>query len=283
MTRIQCGQQVLDLSHPRVMGVLNITPDSFSDGGVLFRDGKPNLDAVCQLTQAMVTNGAAVLDIGGESTRPGALPVSEQEEIDRVVPVVEAITARFETIISLDTSTPAVMQAGTAAGAGLINDVRALRRPGAVEAAAQTGLPIVLMHMQGEPDTMQANPHYGSVVDEVCGFLESRAATCAAAGISRERLLYDPGFGFGKTPEHNFALLKGLPTVCRLGQPVLAGLSRKSMITSVLDRTVDQRLSASLSLAVLAAVGGARLLRVHDVAETFDALAMVGAWREASQ
>ena len=265
------------------MGILNVTPDSFSDGGILFADGRSDLDAVCRTAEQMLEAGAAILDVGGESTRPGAAPVSEQEELDRVLPVVEALQSRFDTVISLDTSTPAVMRMGARAGAGLINDVRALQRPGAISAAAATGLPVCLMHMQGEPDGMQSNPQYDSVVAEVCRFLTARAEACVAGGIARDRLIFDPGFGFGKTPQHNFELLRELPALCGLGSPVLAGLSRKSMIASVLDRPTGQRLPASLSLAVLAAVGGARILRVHDVAETYDALAMVGAWMETGR
>lgn len=265
------------------MGILNVTPDSFSDGGILFTDGRSDLDAVCRTAEQMLEAGAAILDVGGESTRPGADLVSEQQEIDRVLPVVEALQSRFDTVISLDTSTPAVMRMGAQAGAGLINDVRALQRPGAIPAAAATGLPVCLMHMQGEPDGMQSNPQYGNVVEDVGRFLNARAEACVEGGISRDRLIFDPGFGFGKTPQHNFELLRELPALCGLGPPVLAGLSRKSMIASVLDRPTGQRLPASLSLAVLAAIGGARILRVHDVAETYDALAMVGAWMESGR
>lgn len=283
MTLLHCGGRTLDLGVPVVMGILNVTPDSFSDGGMLFANGRSDLDAVCRTAEQMLEAGAAILDVGGESTRPGADPVSEQQEIDRVLPVVEALQSRFDTIVSLDTSTPAVMQMGARAGAGLINDVRALQRPGAIPAAAATGLPVCLMHMQGEPGGMQSNPQYDNVVEDVCRFLAARGEACAAGGISRDRLIYDPGFGFGKTPQHNFKLLRELPEICRLGPPVLAGLSRKSMIGSVLDRPIGQRLPASLSLAVLAAVGGARILRVHDVAETYDALAMVGVWMESER
>ena len=259
------------------MGVLNVTPDSFSDGGQLFCDGALSLEALCTRAEAMIEAGAAVLDVGGESTRPGAAAVSEQEELDRVLPAVEALRRRFDTVISIDTSSPMVMREGASIGAGLINDVRALRRPGAMAAAAATGLPVCLMHMQGQPSSMQARPNYDDVVETVSQFLIERRDACLAAGLSRENLLFDPGFGFGKSPGHNYALLRRLGEIVSIGQPVLAGLSRKSMIAAVIDRPADARLSASLALAVLAANAGARLIRVHDVAETADALAMVAA------
>lgn len=281
-TQLVCPGRELALKRPLVMGILNVTPDSFSDGGALFNSSGLNVDALCGAAETMVVAGASFLDIGGESTRPGALAVSEQEEMDRVLGAIACIQGRFDVEISLDTSTPKVMLAGAAAGVGLINDVRALSREGAMEAAAETGLPICLMHMQGDPLTMQAGPQYLNVVAEVTQFLEQRASACSEAGISRDRLIFDPGFGFGKTPQHNFALLKHLPEVVGLGQPVLVGLSRKSMIASVLDRSTSQRLPASLALAVLAMVGGAHILRVHDVVETMDAVAMMTAYAEAS-
>jgi dihydropteroate synthase len=259
------------------MGVLNVTPDSFSDGGELFRGGALSLEALCHRAEAMIGAGAAVLDVGGESTRPGAAGVSEQEELDRVLPAIEALRRRFDVVLSLDTSSPAVMREGAALGAGLINDVRALGRPGAIDAAVATGLPVCLMHMQGQPTNMQARPSYDDVVATVSQFLIERRDACVAAGISRENLLFDPGFGFGKSAAHNYVLLHRLAEIVAIGQPVLAGLSRKSMIAAVIDRPADARLSASLALAVLAANAGARLIRVHDVAETADALAMVAA------
>ena len=271
----------MSLSSPRVMGILNITPDSFTDGGILFSDGRLDASALCRAADAMVTAGAAILDIGGESTRPGAARVSVQEELDRVLGALEVIHSRFDAVISLDTSSPQVMTAGAAAGAGMINDVRALTRDGALQAAAAAGLPVCLMHMQGQPDTMQRAPSYNDVVTEVAGFLQDRGRACEAAGISPGQIIYDPGFGFGKTPAHNFTLLRQLPDIVALGRPVLAGLSRKSMIASVLPRDTSQRLPASLALAVLALVGGAGILRVHDVAETVDAVAMVAAWADA--
>ena len=244
---------------------MNITPDSFSDGGKLFRQG-PDLDAVRRRAEQMVADGAALLDIGGESTRPGAAPVSEQEELDRVIPCVEAL-AELPVTLSIDTSTPAVMRESAARGAGLINDVRALTREGAVDTAAGLGLPVCLMHMRGTPQTMQ----------DVKAWLLARVDACVAAGIPREKILLDPGFGFGKTVAHNLALLDGLPSLAATGHDLLVGLSRKSLIGKLIDRDVDERLAASLGLAVLAAERGARIIRTHDVRETADALAMVTA------
>ena len=259
------------------MGVLNITPDSFSDGGRWLSGDKPDLDALRREADAMCASGARVLDVGGESTRPGAAPVSEQEELDRVLPVVEVLSAGCDAIVSVDTSTPAVIRAAADAGAGMLNDVRALRRDGALAAAAQTGLPVCLMHMQGDPATMQVEPSYGDVVGEVAGFLDQRATACRDAGIDAQRILLDPGFGFGKTLAHNMALLAGLSRLLDLGFPVLVGLSRKSMIAKLTGRDVGERLAGSISLALLAAERGASLLRVHDVAETADALRILAA------
>jgi len=259
------------------MGILNVTPDSFSDGGVLFSSGRVNADQLCRQADAMLTAGAAVLDVGGESTRPGAAKVSEQEELDRVLPALELLVSRFDAIVSLDTSTPRVMAEGARLGAGMINDVRALCRPGALSAVAESQLPVCLMHMSGEPDTMQRDPRYDNVMGDVSRFLQERVERCVEAGIDTRRIVLDPGFGFGKTHKHNFTLLRELSQLVELGFPVLAGLSRKSMIAHVIERESSERLSASLSLAVLAAVKGARLLRVHDVEQTVDALAMVTA------
>ncbi len=259
------------------MGVLNVTPDSFSDGGALHQDGKRSLDKALARVEQMLAEGAAIIDIGGESTRPGAEPVTLAEELDRVVPVVEAINQRFDTVISVDTSSPEVMQASAGAGAGMLNDVRALERPGALETAARTGLPICLMHMQGQPKTMQQSPDYKSVVSDVCGYLQSRAEACLAAGVDGSRLIMDPGFGFGKSVEHNLSLLNQLSLLVDLGYPVLVGLSRKSLIGKVLGRDVDQRLAGSLALAVLAAERGASIIRVHDVVETVDAIKLYSA------
>jgi dihydropteroate synthase len=272
-----CGARRIDLGHARVMGVLNITPDSFSDGGRWYRDGKPALERVLRRAAQMATHGAAIVDIGGESTRPGAAPVGEQEEIDRVLPVVEAVGTRIDVAISVDTSSPRLMREAAAAGAHLVNDVRALARPGALEAAAASGMAVCLMHMQGEPPTMQRAPAYVDVVSEVCEFLLSRVVACAAAGIARERLVIDPGFGFGKTQAHNLALFRALPRLVALGLPVLVGVSRKSMIARVLGSSARARLAGGLALATLAAGAGAKLLRTHDVRATHDVLAMTAA------
>ena len=272
---LQCGNRELDLSAAKVMGVLNITPDSFSDGGLYLQADTLSLDKVLARVEQMLAEGAAIIDVGGESTRPGAEPVSGQREMDRVLPVVEAIADRFDTVISVDTSSPELMMAAATAGAGLINDVRALEREGAVTAAASTGLPVCLMHMQGQPADMQENPSYTDVVDEVAGYLSGRAGVCVKAGIPLSSILVDPGFGFGKTLEHNLRLLNRLPQLLDLGFPVLVGLSRKSLIGKVLGRDVDRRLAGSLSLAVIAAARGASIVRCHDVAETADALKML--------
>ena len=259
------------------MGVMNITPDSFSDGGSLYKDNKPLLDLILRRGRAMVADGAAILDIGGESTRPGAAPVSVQEELDRIIPCVEALAGEVDALISVDTSTPEVMREAAAVGAGLINDVRALQREGALETAAALGLPVCVMHMQGEPGTMQENPSYDDVVAEVRDWLARRVEACLDAGIGKDKIWVDPGFGFGKTVDHNLALLRGLPELAALGYPVLVGLSRKSIIGKLIGREVDERLPASLGLAVLAADRGARIIRTHDVRETADAVAMVTA------
>ncbi|MBI3897855.1 MAG: dihydropteroate synthase [Gammaproteobacteria bacterium] len=268
MTVLDCGGRTLDLSRPVVMGILNITPDSFMDGGVFFEREKA-IARACE----MVEQGAGLVDIGGESTRPGARIVGVQEEIDRVIPVIEALAGVVSVPISVDTSKPDVMRAAVAAGAGVINDVRALCEPGAVEAAAALERPVVLMHMQGQPATMQQDPHYHDVVREVSEFLAQRIAVAAAAGIPRERLMIDPGFGFGKTVDHNLELLRQLRQLTTLA-PVLAGLSRKSMIGKLLGLPVERRLQASVALALIAVQNGARIVRVHDVAPTVEALRM---------
>ncbi|GAB2507998.1 dihydropteroate synthase [Microbulbifer agarilyticus] len=270
--KLLCGQRTLDLSRPQVMGILNTTPDSFSDGGSYYGDGRLNLDLVLKRAEQMVRDGASILDIGGESTRPGAAQVSEQEELSRVVPVVEAIAARLDVVISIDTSTASVMHNAAAAGAGIINDVRALTRPGALQAAAATGLPVCLMHMQGQPGTMQDKPEYSDVVAEVRAYLDMRLQACIEAGIPREKVMFDPGFGFGKNDEHNLALLRHLPELAPQGVQLLVGMSRKSMIGRLLGRDVDKRLAGSLALAMLAAQRGAAIIRVHDVSATADVL-----------
>jgi dihydropteroate synthase len=269
MTFLDCGGRKLDLSRPAVMGILNITPDSFSDGGVFFSPGK----AIAQALR-MVEEGADIIDIGGESTRPGAPPVSVQEEIDRVLPVLENLRAQIRLPLSIDTSKPGVMRAAVAGGAGFINDVRALREPGALKAAAELGVAVCLMHMQGNPRTMQENPRYDDVVGEIADFLGERQQAAQAQGIPASQLVIDPGFGFGKTLEHNIELLRGLKRLQRLGAPMLVGLSRKSMIGKALGLPVDRRLHASVALAVMAVQQGARIVRVHDVGPTVEALRM---------
>jgi dihydropteroate synthase len=257
----------LEFSHPQVMGILNVTPDSFSDGGrYALRD------AALRRAEQMVAEGVDIIDVGGESTRPGAQPVTEVDEIERVAPLIEAITARFNIPVSVDTSKPGVITAAVAAGAAMINDVRALREPGALEAAVQAGLPICLMHMQGEPRTMQSAPVYNDVVEDVLAFLQQRIDVCVAAGIPKERLLADPGFGFGKSLAHNLALLKELNRFKALSVPLLVGVSRKSMIGAILNKSVDDRLYGSLAAAALALWQGAAIIRVHDVAETVDVM-----------
>ncbi|WP_025164689.1 dihydropteroate synthase [Pseudomonas taeanensis] len=272
LNRLPCGSRFLDLSRPQVMGILNVTPDSFSDGG---RYGQR--DAALRHAESMVLAGATLIDVGGESTRPGALRVSPAEELERVAPVVEAIAAELDVIISVDTSTPAVIRESARLGAGLINDVRSLRRDGALEAAADSGLPVCLMHMRGEPGTMQQSPEYADVLSEVRDFLAQRIAVCAAAGIAAERIILDPGFGFAKALEHNLSLFKRLESLLDLGRPLLVGVSRKSMIGGVLGHEVGERLFGSLALAALAVTKGAHILRVHDVAETVDVVRMIAA------
>jgi dihydropteroate synthase len=264
-------------SIPIVMGILNVTPDSFSDGG---RFATPA--AALEQARRMHLEGADIIDVGGESTRPGASPVSAGEEIDRVIPVIEAIAAELPTRISIDTSKPLVMRRAVASGACMINDVRALREEGALETAAGLGVDVCLMHMKGEPRTMQADPRYQDVVREVRHFLAARAGECERAGIPRERIYIDPGFGFGKTLEHNLILLAELGALAATGYAVMVGLSRKSMIGTLLDRPVDDRIPGSVALALMAYLNGARLIRVHDVAPTVDALRIAERVRRAS-
>ncbi|HEB95280.1 MAG TPA: dihydropteroate synthase [Sedimenticola thiotaurini] len=259
------------------MGILNVTPDSFSDGGAFIAPEKALARA-----RRMVAEGAAIIDVGGESTRPGAPPVGEQEELDRVIPVITAIAAELPVPVSVDTSKPRVMEEAAAAGAGLINDVLALRAPGALETAVRLQLPVCLMHMLGTPRTMQSAPHYHDVVAELLDFFDERIRTCEQAGLPRHRLLLDPGFGFGKTLEHNLMLLKHLSRFADTGLPLLVGISRKSMIGQLLDGApVGERLYGSLAAAVLAVERGAAIVRVHDVAATADALRVVSALLEA--
>jgi dihydropteroate synthase len=272
---LQCAGKTLDLSKTCVMGTLNVTPDSFSDGGDFF-----SRERALERAFAMVEEGVDIIDIGGESTRPGALAVSAQEEIDRVVPVIESLATVLPVPLSVDTSKPAVMRAAVEAGAGMINDVYALRMEGALDVVRSLDVPVCLMHMQGEPRSMQDAPRYDDVVAEVSAFLSARRRVCEQAGVQRRRLIIDPGFGFGKTLAHNLALLRDLHRLCRLGVPVLVGISRKSMIGSLLNRAVNDRLYGSLAAAVIASLKGASILRVHDVRPTVDALAIVEALSE---
>lgn len=273
---LDCAGKVLDLSRPAVMGVLNVTPDSFSDGGRYFQ-----LTDALRRAEAMVEEGAALVDVGGESTRPGAAPVSVQEELDRVLPVVERLARELPVPISVDTSKPEIIREAARAGAGLINDVRALRLPGALEAAVASGLPVCLMHLRGEPATMQQEPVYADVVAEVHAFLAERVRVCEVAGIPRERILVDPGFGFGKTLDHNLILLRHLNRFTDLAAGVLVGISRKSMIGALLNAPVGARLSGGLAAAVIAIWQGANIIRTHDVRETVQALCVCAAARAA--
>jgi len=280
---LTCGGKLLDLSRPAVMGILNITPDSFSDGGQLYLGEKIDLDKTLYTVESMLASGADIIDIGGESTRPGASPVSVEQELDRVIPVLQAIKARFDALISVDTSTAQVIKDAASNGANLINDVRALQRDGALEAAAASGLPVCLMHMQNQPDTMQRNPVYTDVVTEVLTFLQQRKQACQAAGIASEQILLDPGFGFGKTLQHNLALFHALDRFVDTGHSLLLGVSRKSMIGQLLGSNVDERLIGSVTMALLMAQSAVQrraqmdgqsgiILRVHDVLETVQAL-----------
>ena len=267
---MQFGKHFIDLSQPHVMGILNVTPDSFSDGGKY-----ANVKQALEHALRMIDEGATFIDVGGESTRPGAPDVSLQEELDRTIPVIEAVSKNTDCVISIDTSKADVMREAVRAGAGLINDVRALQEPGALQAAAEAKVPVCLMHMQGQPRTMQDNPEYEDVVKDVGQFLLQRAQICEEAGISKDAILFDPGYGFGKSLEHNYALVKHLPTLMTLGYPVLVGMSRKSMIGNLLNRKVDERLAGSISLATIVAQMGAQIIRVHDVKETADAVNIV--------
>jgi dihydropteroate synthase len=260
-------------AQPQLMGVLNVTPDSFSDGGRWV-----TVDQAVAQAERMVLEGAAFVDIGGESTRPGSVEVSLQQELDRVIPVLEALSQRLDVVLSIDTSKPEVMREAVAAGAGFINDVYGLRRPGALEAAAQLGVPVCLMHMRGEPGSMQDQPAYADVVTEVEQFLLARAKAAEQAGIAAGHIVLDPGFGFGKSLQHNLDLLRATDRLAGHGYPLLAGLSRKSMLQPITGRAVDERLAGSLALAMLAAQGGAQIIRVHDVAETTDVLKVLQAF-----
>ena len=283
MSLLNCGNKTLDMSRPAVMGIVNITPDSFSDGGALYSSGKLDLSKTLVAIEAMLAAGADIIDIGGESTRPGAAPVTRAQELDRVMPIINAVSSRFDCLISVDTSTAQVISEAAAGGAHIINDVRALQREGALAAAAASGLPVCLMHMQNQPDSMQHNPQYEDVVAEVLAFLHQRKQQCIEAGIAADQIMLDPGFGFGKTLDHNLALFNGLDKLAQAGHPVLVGVSRKSMIGQLLDSAVDERLMGSVTMALLAAqkikaVQGSLILRVHDVKETVQALHI---WQQA--
>ena len=265
-------ESILDLTFPQVMGILNVTPDSFSDGG-----RHNTLDLALRHAQAMVDAGATILDIGGESTRPGAAEVSEEEELARVVPVVEAIARRFDVWISVDTSKASVIREAASAGMHLINDIRSLQQPGALQAAAETGLPVCLMHMQGDPKTMQHAPRYDNVVAQVDQYFVEQIARCVNAGIPKSKLLLDPGFGFGKNLEHNYQLLARLAEFHHFGLPLLVGMSRKSMVGQLLHVSPEKRVTGSIACAVIAAMQGAQIVRVHDVKETVEAMRIVEA------
>jgi dihydropteroate synthase len=268
----RCRHRTIDLTRPVVMGILNVTPDSFSDG-----NRYATVDAALERAARIAEEGAAIIDVGGESTRPGAQAVDEEVEIARIVPVIEGIAAASNIAISIDTSKPRVMAAAVAAGACIVNDVYALRTPGARSWAAVSEVGVCLMHMQGEPRTMQDNPHYADVVTEVCEFLVSQRQACLQAGIARDAIVLDPGVGFGKGLAHNLSLLKDLPRIADLGAPMLVGVSRKSFIGRILGRAVDERLYGGLGLAALAVLKGARIIRTHDVSATRDAIGMVSA------
>jgi dihydropteroate synthase len=273
--KLTLGNAELDLSQPRIMGVLNRTPDSFSDGGRYV-----DFDAALEQAERMVREGADIIDVGGESTRPGAEEVTLAEELDRVIPLIEQLWSRLGVLVSVDTSKPEVMRSAIGGGAAMVNDVCALRRPGAMEIVAGSGAAVCLMHMQGEPRTMQKDPQYKDVTAEVKAFLKERAGTLEAAGVPRERIVLDPGFGFGKNLEHNLTLLKRLPDIAALGYPVLVGLSRKSMIGALTGaKATDDRLHGSVSAAVIAVQNGAHIVRCHDVAPTVEALKVAHAAR----
>ncbi|WP_241146687.1 dihydropteroate synthase [Amnimonas aquatica] len=279
MAELVCGARTLDLARPAIMGILNVTPDSFSDGGRYV-----SLDAALRQAEQMLAEGARLIDVGAESTRPGAAAVGEQEELDRLLPVVEGIAARLDVVISVDTSTPSAIRESARLGAGLINDVRSLTRPGALAEAVASGLPVCLMHMHGEPDIMQRSPRYDDVLADVLGFLRERADACIAAGVLPARLVFDPGFGFGKSLAHNLLLLREFSALRALGGPLLVGVSRKSMLGGVLNGApVDQRLHAGNAAALLAVERGARIVRTHDVRAMADVLALWQAQAEVGR
>ncbi|MBV1914944.1 MAG: dihydropteroate synthase [Pseudomonadales bacterium] len=268
---IDCSGKWLDLRTPQIMGILNLTTDSFSDGGqFITRDGSVDTDQVLRAAEQMVVDGATIIDLGGESTRPGAVPVAEQQEIERVAPLVELLASRIDAIISVDTSSPKLMSESAGLGAGMINDVRGLARPEALAVVAESGLPVCIMHMQGQPNTMQDQPVYNSIVSEVIGYFQARIVESIEAGIDKRKILIDPGFGFGKTLKHNLELLTGLAEFKTLGLPILVGISRKAMIGQMTGRPLDERVSGSVAAAMLTIQNGANIVRVHDVAATRD-------------
>ena len=272
---LSCGQKVLNLSKPAIMGIVNVTPDSFSDGGRLYSNAKVSISKTLKTVEHMLSAGADIIDIGGESTRPGATEVTSQQELGRVIPVLEAIIARFDTIVSIDTSSSAVMKEAADCGASLINDVRALSRDGALQAAADSQLPVCLMHMQNQPKNMQSTPTYSDVVNEVLEFLMLRKKYCLEAGIESSKIIFDPGFGFGKTLAHNLTLFNAIEKFAHTGHPVLVGVSRKSMIGQILGlENTHERVTGSVALALMAVQRGAKILRVHDVLETRQAIDM---------
>ena len=283
-SNLTAGDRQIDLSSPVCMGIINATPDSFSDGSELKLSDqsifKVDLNKTLQRAESMVAAGALILDVGGESTRPGAAAVSEEEQLSRVIPIVEVIRSNIDVCISVDTSSAVVMKAAIAAGAEMINDIRALTEEGVLPALAKSSVAICLMHMQGEPRTMQQTIEYANVVDDVYGFLDERVSQCRAAGIKKERLCIDPGFGFGKTLQNNYELLKNLANFSQLDIPILIGLSRKSMIGDVVDRAVGQRLAGSIAAAVHGLIEGASIIRTHDVAATMDAIRVNSFFRQ---
>lgn len=272
LKQLNCPNSIVDLSSPQVMGILNVTPDSFSDGGKF-----AHFDHALEQVERMIAAGATIIDIGGESTRPGAKDVSEKDELERVIPVLKAIKQKFDVVVSIDTSKASVMKAAIESGADIINDVRALQNEGCLAVLANSDVPICLMHMQGLPRTMQNEPTYSNVVDDIILFFEQRIKACIDAGIAKERLILDPGFGFGKTLAQNFHLLANLSAFEKLNCPILAGISRKSMIGNLLNRDVEKRLAGSLSTAIVAVQQGAKIIRVHDVEETVDAIKILKA------
>ena len=272
LTSLNCNQKILNLSSPQVMGILNVTPDSFSDGGKFTQ-----LDNALRQTEQMINDGASIIDIGGESTRPDAISVSEKDELARVIPLLKTIKAHFDVVISIDTNKAAVMAEALSYGANIINDVRALQNDGCLEVLAKSDVPICLMHMQGLPQTMQTKTQYNDLIDDISNFFQQRIMACQQVGIKRERLILDPGFGFGKTLQQNYQLLANFAKFKKFNLPLLSGTSRKSMIGNLLECSIDKRLAGSLTTAIIAIQQGANIIRVHDVKETVDAIKILQA------